>query len=371
MNVPDIAVNARAAPPGPKTETAKSEDSGQSFQDSLDSKVQSSKASQDQAVEKHDEDVQADRQSQKESEGKKTEGVAVVTNPTAYVINFVQQITQQVKTVNTPVQPLLVQGSQKGQIVQNKPELLDEKGLKKVEVKSNPLTFENIADNAKSKAGAQTAAKGQEIGKTGENQAVSGKSATQEQIKAAVVELKSQAGDQEKKIDTGASGDKLVLVDPENNIYAVAQAFAAKTEALAESKPSLAISQVSQGVQDMVDTGKSMLKLQLYPENMGRIEIKLVSNAEGVQVTMTADRPSTGRLLESNLNQLQQSLMDMGVKVGGMSVGTNASQENPAAWQFAKKQGHPVNLGFNNDGQADLASAWQPVNSLSALDARV
>jgi flagellar hook-length control protein FliK len=78
--------------------------------------------------------------------------------------------------------------------------------------------------------------------------------------------------------------------------------------------------QVSDQLQSMLRNGQTTLRIQVVPENLGRIDLRLVSNSSGTQVFITADLPSTGKLLENQLGQLHQALLDAGVKLGGLSV---------------------------------------------------
>lgn len=79
-------------------------------------------------------------------------------------------------------------------------------------------------------------------------------------------------------------------------------------------------------IANAVASAKSSIRIQIQPENMGRIDVRLVSNSDGVQVVLTTDLAATGKLLETNLNQLQKSLAEAGLKVSGLSVNSQGLQ---------------------------------------------
>jgi flagellar hook-length control protein FliK len=63
------------------------------------------------------------------------------------------------------------------------------------------------------------------------------------------------------------------------------------------------------------------MRLQLNPQELGAIEVEMVSGSRGIQVTFFAEQASTGRLLETQLNQLRDSLVDSGVQLSGLNIG--------------------------------------------------
>jgi len=63
------------------------------------------------------------------------------------------------------------------------------------------------------------------------------------------------------------------------------------------------------------------MHLQLNPKELGAIDVHMVSGPQGVSVTFSAEQPATGRLLETQLNQLHQSLTDAGVQIAGLNIG--------------------------------------------------
>ena len=68
------------------------------------------------------------------------------------------------------------------------------------------------------------------------------------------------------------------------------------------------------------------MRLQLNPKELGGIEVDMVSSPQGLHVTFFAEQASTGRLLETQLNQLRDSLVDSGVQLSGLNIGQHNTQ---------------------------------------------
>jgi flagellar hook-length control protein FliK len=77
------------------------------------------------------------------------------------------------------------------------------------------------------------------------------------------------------------------------------------------------------------EQGKSM-KIQIQPENMGKIDLRLITNSDGMRIVMTTEVPATGKLLETHMDQLQRQLADAGVSISGMSVNSQNAQGQSA-----------------------------------------
>lgn len=84
--------------------------------------------------------------------------------------------------------------------------------------------------------------------------------------------------------------------------------------------------QISQGVETMTRSGQTTMRLNLHPEELGRIDLRLTVNAQGTWVSVTADQKETSQLLQQHLNDLRQSLTQAGVQLGGLNVGQETSQ---------------------------------------------
>ncbi|MEW6180555.1 MAG: flagellar hook-length control protein FliK [Chloroflexota bacterium] len=80
------------------------------------------------------------------------------------------------------------------------------------------------------------------------------------------------------------------------------------------------VRQIADQMEASIQQGRSSLRVQLHPQELGGIDIRFASSAQGVSVTVYAEQASTGRLLEAQLNQLRQSLNDAGVNLTQLNI---------------------------------------------------
>lgn len=113
---------------------------------------------------------------------------------------------------------------------------------------------------------------------------------------------------------------------------------AAKTRAVATANQLLP--QTVRAVEMMVRLDQSNLHLQLYPESLGRVEIRIAHGTEGTHVWLIADQPQTERMLQASLNDLRQSLTHAGIQLADVAVGG----QNAHANLFRQPQGSPARL---------------------------
>jgi flagellar hook-length control protein FliK len=85
------------------------------------------------------------------------------------------------------------------------------------------------------------------------------------------------------------------------------------------------VRQVGQRIENLVKSDRTALEIQLVPEQLGKIDLKLASTPQGTSIVIQAENPATGWLLEQNLPQLRQTLAEAGVQLSGLSVGQNGA----------------------------------------------
>ena len=96
---------------------------------------------------------------------------------------------------------------------------------------------------------------------------------------------------------------------------------------VANGRPAELIQQIGQKIAEVCSSGRTSLHIQLQPENLGRIDVRVISGNDGMRIVITSDNPQTNKLLENNLNQLQTVLSAAGVQIGGMSVGNQNMEQ--------------------------------------------
>ncbi len=94
------------------------------------------------------------------------------------------------------------------------------------------------------------------------------------------------------------------------------------------------VAQLANPVATLVHSRRPTLRVQLNPENLGHIELRLTSTAHGVGVTLIPEQSATGRLLENQLNHLRQALSDAGVQLNSLNIGSGSSPTSDGnQWQ--------------------------------------
>jgi len=128
---------------------------------------------------------------------------------------------------------------------------------------------------------------------------------------------------------------------------------------LAEAPKAETISQISNQIESMVKANRSSIRVQLYPEELGHIDLRIVSNRNGVGVTMVADKSTTQEVLRSEMNLLKQSIEQAGIQLSDLNIGQGQSsgqqqlaEERRGQNRFSYKSGEINNQeldGKNNN----------------------
>ena len=126
------------------------------------------------------------------------------------------------------------------------------------------------------------------------------------------------------------------------------------------------LSQITERIKTTMDAGKDVVRIQMQPENLGKVDVRIVRGSDGVQFFFTADTVSTSRMLQSTMNQLHQSLLDAGVKVGNMSVSYQGQGQQNNQGQSQHKNG----FSFFGQDDSDLSADYTSQGALTALDAK-
>lgn len=106
--------------------------------------------------------------------------------------------------------------------------------------------------------------------------------------------------------------------------------------------PGRIISQVVHTVKSMFENGQKVITLNIQPEELGQVNVRLTTGTDGLKVIISADRSSTGELLENSIRQLQDKLAASGIEVGEMSIGYY-QQQNPQNQEEWSYKGVPLN----------------------------
>jgi flagellar hook-length control protein FliK len=85
-------------------------------------------------------------------------------------------------------------------------------------------------------------------------------------------------------------------------------------------------------IQAQIRGGREMIRIQLQPEHLGRLEIRAESGRNGIIARIAAESIDAKRLLENNIQNLQQTLEARGLKIDRLHI---IVEENSAYAAFA------------------------------------
>jgi hypothetical protein len=116
---------------------------------------------------------------------------------------------------------------------------------------------------------------------------------------------------------------------------------------LAEAHQIEVFDQLSENVERLHSTGKTGLHLQLHPQELGRIDLRIANRADGLHVLISASQVETGAMLERSLEQLRHTLSQAGLELAQVSVSAGGSGgQSYGAWQGAAHHpGAPARAG--------------------------
>jgi flagellar hook-length control protein FliK len=80
------------------------------------------------------------------------------------------------------------------------------------------------------------------------------------------------------------------------------------------------LSELARRVDMQLRDGENVIRIQLKPSSLGRMEIMAQTSGTGVMATITTESSAVKNYLEHNLHQLQQSFLDQGLKVDRINV---------------------------------------------------
>ncbi len=79
------------------------------------------------------------------------------------------------------------------------------------------------------------------------------------------------------------------------------------------------------------------LTMQLSPENLGTVEIKLTNTLDGIRAEMTATSDDAGNALNKHIDDLRDTLQKYGVRLDRVSVSTTQPQQSNAQQDYTEQ----------------------------------
>ena len=111
-----------------------------------------------------------------------------------------------------------------------------------------------------------------------------------------------------------------------------------------QSAPSSAknvLAQLSEKLSTFNLSNGSKLTMQLSPENLGKIEIRLANTSNGIIAEMTVSSDETCEMMKKNIDELKETLQKYGVRFDSVNVRTASAQQSAANQQdYTEQQGN-------------------------------
>ena len=129
-------------------------------------------------------------------------------------------------------------------------------------------------------------------------------------------------------------------------------------------------------IQAQISGGREIIRVQLHPEELGRLEIRAESGRNGIIARIAAESVDVKKLLEGNLQNLQQALEARGLKIdrlhivvedntyamladGGRYGNSGPSAHNTESSEFSKPSGMGIESPEENEAGDLSAEAEQ------------
>ena len=113
--------------------------------------------------------------------------------------------------------------------------------------------------------------------------------------------------------------------------------------------------QLSDACRSAADQGTSEIRVHLSPEDLGGINIRIISQNGVLSLQISADSRHTGEMLQSNLTELNRSMSDNGVNMNKVEVYySHSGAFDASAGSFGGRQ-------QNFSGNSGSAATWMPV----------
>jgi flagellar hook-length control protein FliK len=119
--------------------------------------------------------------------------------------------------------------------------------------------------------------------------------------------------------------------------------------------------QVSVQINKAIKAGLDRISIQLRPENLGRVDVKMdISRDGGVSVAIIADNKDTMELLQRDAKELLKALADAGLKAGSGDLNFNLRGEQNQNSTNGDDSGSSKNSNRDNADTNDNLNADNP-----------
>lgn len=169
---------------------------------------------------------------------------------------------------------------------------------------------------------------------------------------------------QEKSIEPKVDMDLEVLVSSMNNNIQITELPETIEDInnLSTINPVEILEQIVQHVEVVYKEGKNQIKLQLYPENLGKMSIDLVSDNNQIKAKVYVDSLVVKEVIENNLNDFRESLKDKGINITQIDVSVG---QDPETYEKARDHQHRLqNRRRISDNMYNSISALEGIEKM-------
>lgn len=133
---------------------------------------------------------------------------------------------------------------------------------------------------------------------------------------------------------------------------------------LAEAPKNEVITQVANQIDQMVKSNRSSVRMQLYPEELGHIDLRIVTTKDGIGVTMVTDKASAQQALKSEMDSLRQSIEQAGIQLTNLNI--NQGHNSNRQQSFEHRQNFSNGSYSGNGSDNSNSSSNEPKKHLTS-----
>ncbi|SHJ02703.1 flagellar hook-length control protein FliK [Thermoclostridium caenicola] len=129
------------------------------------------------------------------------------------------------------------------------------------------------------------------------------------------------------------------------------------------------INQVAMKVRLMAGENRQELEMQLKPESLGKLTLKIIHERGEILAKITAENEQVKSILESNMQLLKDALEKNGYSVQSLDVSVgNRNGENQAAQAQSHQKGSARRKGVKTSGTRSITGAVRPTPESTLYD---
>lgn len=128
------------------------------------------------------------------------------------------------------------------------------------------------------------------------------------------------------------------------------------------------ISQINNKLSTLKNEGTTTVNIILKPENLGKINLELVTSKEGLTAQLTTNNSQVKEILDKTLNDLKDNLANQGINVNNVTVKVDETQKqsNNDMFEFEDqtKQGYQQQSGSQKDSDENKFSFGEEIDNI-------